>query len=49
MTADLAIVAIAVVCLARELADYRIRMRQADRVRLVPPPAVTAGQSEDKP
>jgi hypothetical protein len=47
--ADVAIIAVTLVCLARELADYRIRMRQADRVRLVPPPAVTAGQSEDKP
>jgi hypothetical protein len=35
--ADLAVIAITVVCLAREVSDYRVRMRVADRQRLVGP------------
>ena len=38
MTVDLAIIAITVVSLAHVAADYRVRMRVADRVRVVNPP-----------
>jgi hypothetical protein len=43
MTVDLAIIAITVVSLAHVAADYRVRMRTADRTRLVSPP-----KSQDK-
>lgn len=35
---DVAIIAIAVVSLAHVVADYRVRIRVADRLRLVNPP-----------
>jgi len=40
--ADLAIVAENVVSLAHVAADYRVRMRVADRVRVVNPPKAPA-------
>jgi hypothetical protein len=44
-TADLAIAAIAAVSLAHGCWDYRIRMRMADRTRVVSPPK---SQQQDK-
>ena len=38
VSVDLAIIAITVVSLAHVAADYRVRMRTADRTRLVSPP-----------
>ena len=37
-TADLAVVAVTALSLAHGCWDYRIRMRMADRVRVVSPP-----------
>jgi hypothetical protein len=38
VTVDLAIIAITIVSLAHVAVDYRVRMRTADRTRLVSPP-----------
>jgi hypothetical protein len=45
-TADIAVIAIAAVSLAHGCWDYRIRMRMADRTRVVSPPKQ---QQQDQP
>ena len=38
VTVDLAVAAMAVICLAHGTWNYRLQMRMADRVRVVSPP-----------